>query len=434
MPVVVPDFTLEDLAALRVRWEKNKTFLPHTPHPNQLHFLLREEQEVFYGGAAGGGKSDALLMGALEYMDVPGYSALILRRTGADLDAPGGLVPRSKEWLQGKTRWNSQKKTHVFPSGATLHFAHCETEDDRFRFGSQEYQYIAFEELTEFTKQQYLYITTRARRTEDLTRAGVPIRIRSASNPGGVGHIWVKRRFVDRNSPFPFIPSKIEDNPSLNRAEYLDTLSQLDTVDRERLMKGNWEIQDAGDLFVASWFEVVQAVPMLADSMDPVRAWDFAATSPAKGKEPDWTAGVRMREVGGIFYIEDIARFQRNPGETLDRVANIASQDGFGVDISIEQEPGASGKIATDHIIRNILPGYSVIAMPATGNKFARMKPLSSAARAGNVKLVESPHGEPWIEEFLEEVALIPNGTWDDQADAAAQAHAYLTRGGVAIA
>ena len=253
-------------------------------------------------------------------------------------------------------------------------------------------------------------------------------------NPGGAGHIWVKRRFVDPKSPQPFIPSKIADNPSLNQQEYLATLSELDTVDRERLMKGNWEVQDKGDLFVAGWFEVVETVPMDPNAPDPVRAWDFAATKPTKGKEPDWTVGVLMREAFGIYYICDVVRFRLNPGDTLDRVANVASQDGFGVDISIEEEGGASGKIATDHIIRNVLPGFSVRAMRATGEKFSRMKPLSTAARAGNVKLVESVAGNPWIEEFLEELALIPNGTWDDQGDAAAQAHTYLSRGGLAIA
>ncbi len=138
---------------------RNKRFIPHLPHPRQLAFLCSQEEEVFFGGAAGGGKSDALLMAALMYVDRPKYSAIIIRRTSVDLSASGGLVPRSHEWLANSgATWNEQKKLWTFPSGATLKFGHCEIEKDRFKYGSQEYQFIAFEGSTEVMQSQYLYI------------------------------------------------------------------------------------------------------------------------------------------------------------------------------------------------------------------------------------------------------------------------------------
>ena len=127
-------------------------FIPHRPTDQQLTFLATgvllgsqypdEASEVLYGGAAGGGKSDALLMGALQYVDVPGYAALILRRTYADLALPGAIMARSKEWLKTTpARWNNNDKTWTFPSGATLTFGYLQHADDVYRYQSAEFQY-----------------------------------------------------------------------------------------------------------------------------------------------------------------------------------------------------------------------------------------------------------------------------------------------------
>ena len=104
------------------------TFIPHMPTPRQAAFLLLECREAFYGGAGGGGKSDALLMAALQYADIPGYSALIIRRNFAELALPNALIDRAHTWLRGRPdgRWNEQRKQWKFSSGATLTFGYLE--------------------------------------------------------------------------------------------------------------------------------------------------------------------------------------------------------------------------------------------------------------------------------------------------------------------
>src|SRR5262249_37129855 len=139
-----------------------ENYVPHTPTDRQKLFLDLPHREAFYGGAAGGGKSDALLMGALEHVNEPGYAALILRRTFADLKKPKALLDRAKEWLSNTgATYNSQDHQWVFPSGAILAFGYLQNEDDKFQYQSAEYQYIAFDELTQFTETQYTYLFSR---------------------------------------------------------------------------------------------------------------------------------------------------------------------------------------------------------------------------------------------------------------------------------
>ncbi|HHB12215.1 MAG TPA: hypothetical protein ENK62_03335, partial [Chromatiales bacterium] len=214
-------------------------YIPYLPTPKQAAFLLLTQREAFYGGAAGGGKSDALLMGALQYVDVPGYSALVLRRSYADLSLPGALMDRSKAWLSGTDAvWNEMRKTWHFPSGATLTFGYLEREADKYRYQGAEFQYIAFDELTQFSESQYKYLFSRLRRLHGFP---VPLRMRSASNPGGMGHEWVMKRFITNRAPGRiFIPANLDDNPHLDRAEYEESLSHLDKETREQLLKGDW--------------------------------------------------------------------------------------------------------------------------------------------------------------------------------------------------
>ncbi len=212
----------------------------------QALFLLLDCREAFYGGAAGGGKSDALLMAALQYADVPGYAALLLRRTYAELEKADGLIPRAEEWLaRTDARRQDGGRKWVFPSGARLEFGHCENESNKFAFQSAAYQFIGFDELTSFTESIYEYIGfSRSRRRVTGKVAKVPIRVRSASNPGNVGHGWVKARFVDEATRRPgvvFIPAKVSDNPGLDAAEYVETMAALPDALRAQLLEGDWD-------------------------------------------------------------------------------------------------------------------------------------------------------------------------------------------------
>lgn len=231
------------------RWQKGEAarsrYVPHEPHPKQREFLALVCKEALYGGAAGGGKSDALLMAALQYVHVPGYAALLLRRTYADLALPEAIMDRASDWLSPTdARWNGQDKRWTFPSGASLTFGYLDTDKDRYRYSSAAFQFIGFDELTQFPEPWYRFLFSRLRRSK---ASDVPLRVRGATNPGNIGHEWVRRRFLTNPGSPPFIAAKIFDNPSLDAASYLESLSELDPVTLQQLRDGIW-VRDSGGL------------------------------------------------------------------------------------------------------------------------------------------------------------------------------------------
>jgi predicted phage terminase large subunit-like protein len=385
-------------------------YIPHIPTAKQTAFLLLDCKEAFYGGAAGGGKSDALLMAALQYVDIPGYSAILFRKTYADLTLPGALMDRAKEWLAPfpEVRWNEKDKTYHFPSGATLTFGYLEHDNDKYRYQSAEFQFIGFDELTQLQEGAYRYMFSRLRR---LRGATVPLRVRSASNPGNDGHEWVKKRFVIEGPSKGriFIPAKLEDNPYLDMEAYEESLAELDIITRMQLREGNWDVKHDGSIFQRQWFEIVDQAPPCRK----VRFWDLAATEVKKGRDPDWTAGLLLGERKGIYYICHVVRVRKTPKDVEELVKQCAKIDGYGVNIYMEQEPGSSGVNTIDHYARNVLKGYAFWGVKSTGSKALRAAPVSSAAEQGRIKIVRGP----WITDFLDELEAFPNGKHDDQVD-----------------
>jgi hypothetical protein len=228
-------------------------YCPHAPHPQQAEFLAVTTPEALYGGAAGGGKSDALLMAALQFVHVRGYSALILRRTYADLALPGAIMDRAREWLSDSDAvWNERDKRFTFPKGSVLQFGYLDTPSDVYRYQSTAFQYIGFDELTQFEERPYLYLFSRLRR---LAGSDVPIRMRAATNPGGIGHEWVKARFIEPlTAERPFVPALLDDNPSLDAESYRHSLANLDATTRAQLERGVW-IQDSSGLVYSGFLD-----------------------------------------------------------------------------------------------------------------------------------------------------------------------------------
>lgn len=394
-------------------------YIPHHPTPKQTEFLILETPEALYGGAAGGGKSDALLMAALQYVEVPEYAAILFRRTYTDLALPEALMDRANQWLQGTdAHWIDKNKTWIFPKGSTLTFGYLESENDKYRYQSSAYQFIGFDELTQFTKSQYIYLHSRKRR---LKGSKVPVRTRAATNPGGIGHEWVKERFnVLGLGGKPFIPARLRDNPHIDQEEYEKSLNELDYITRAQLLYGDWVINPESKLFQREWFEIVDDYPR---GTRKVRWWDLAATEPKKGKDPDYTVGCLMTEKDGIFYIIDVKRVRKSPLGVEKLIKQTAELDTTAVEIFMEQEPGSSGVSEIDRYAREILKGFYFTGIKTTGSKVLRAKPLSSAAEHGNVKLVRGT----WNEAFLSELENFPGGAHDDQVDAASGAHEQLS-------
>ena len=216
----------------------------------QKLFIDAKESEVLFGGAAGGGKSygqmvDALLF-ALKYR---GSKQLILRRTFSELDK--SLIRTSLALFPKEIyTFNSSTHTGKFKNGSIIDFGYCATENDVYQYQSAEYDCIRFDELTHFTEAQYVYLISRVRGANDF-----PKQIKSSTNPGGVGHSWVKSRFIDPSAPGEsfcgedgmtriFIPSLLDDNSFLMRSDpsYKERLTALPERERKALLFGDWNI------------------------------------------------------------------------------------------------------------------------------------------------------------------------------------------------
>lgn len=211
---------------------------------------------MLFGGAARGGKTFASLMAAAQYVRVPGYSALLLRENWSDLMQPGAFIPVSKEWWLGKASWSEQQKRWTFPSGATITFGYLERDDDVYQYQGAQYQCIIPDELTHHTEWRYRYLFSRLSRPADGPLAQVPLRMRPTANPGGRGHAWVKKRFIDPRTREPgavFVPARVEDNLGVDQGAYIQSLSYLDPLTRRQLLDGDWEAVEGG-LFKAEWF------------------------------------------------------------------------------------------------------------------------------------------------------------------------------------
>lgn len=422
-------------------------YCPWAPLPKQRLFLMLKAREAFYGGATGPGKSVALLMAALQFVDVPGYSALLLRRTYQDLVLPKALIPLSMEWLaESDAKYNQGTHAWTFPSGAKVVFGSLDKPRDVYRYQGAAFQFIGFDEATHIREFDYRYLFSRARRpsgiTEDIgaapdgtTLAQVPVRVRATANPGGQYHEWVYRRFVNKDTRSPhtiFIPGTLKDNPHLDAEEYTQALNELDPVTRERLLNGDWHITQAGAIIRArEWLAPHILDRDHADTRrfnTSVRAWDLAATEPSGANpDPDWTAGALMgidKKVNDLL-IRDVVRTRATSNEVAKLIRYTADKDGVQVPIVMEQEPGSAGKALIDHYRRNVLPGHTVIAKRATGSKLNRVTPLAGWMEAGQVFTMRGT----WNTDLFDELDAFDGSekTHDDQVDALSLAYAYLT-------
>lgn len=233
--------------------------------------------EALFGGQAGPGKTDVLVMEPLRQIENPRYNAILFRRTFAKLEAADGLIARSERWYPGYGgRYNAAKHYWRFPSGSRIYFGHMQHEWDKQNYQGAQFAHIGWDELTEFEESQYMYLFTRCRVPAD---SGLRAYVRAATNPGNHGHQWVKRRFVttdivnqkkyfalingidtavDKSHPDAlsraFFPASMADNPSINADEYRRRiLLNPDPVERARLLAGDWDITSSAGRIYPDW-------------------------------------------------------------------------------------------------------------------------------------------------------------------------------------
>lgn len=436
----------------------------------QENFLACTADVAIYGGAAGGGKTFALLLDALRWSSLPGFTGMIFRRTTPQIKNPGGLWDESVKLytqIQGAMpsastlNWN-------FSSTARIKFSHLERDDDVYDHQGGQYAFVGFDELTHFTWKQFTYLLSRNRNAS----CGIKPYVRATTNPdadswvasfidwyispegypiperAGViryftilddSVLWgdtkeevaekagIEPQFV---KSFTFIPASIEDNKILlkNDPGYLANLNTLPLVEKERLLRGNWRIKHAaGLIFHRSQVEFVEPndAEVTAITLKRVRSWDLAATKiTPDSPDPDRTAGVKMgyNAVTKTIYILDLIHMAEQSSIVRKAMKDAAEYDGPTCAITIPQDPGQAGKDQADSIARE-LPRNKVVKVRPTKSKIIRSEPFASAWQNGRVKIVKGP----WNIKLLTELEGFPDPNYhDDIVDACSDAYNYL--------
>ena len=443
-----------------------------SPQPGpQTEFAESSADIVIFGGAAGGGKTYALLLEFLRYKNIQGFNAVIFRKNYTQVAAAGGLWDTSLQMysgIRGARALRSPKYSWNFGGKSTLAFDYLSRENDVYAWQGSQICFIGFDELTHVSEFTFFYMLSRNRSicgVEPFVRAtcnpdsdswvrhfidwwinpatgyAIPersgvVRVFYRSGDGNITWGDSRREVCEKVNEFSdeeifpqdcktatFISSSVYDNEILLKANpsYLSSLKALSLVEKERLLRGNWKIRPAAGLyFKAEQTRIVKTIP--DEVVAIARAWDLAATEISfSNKNPDRTAGVLMaRMKNGQYIILDVKRIAANAANVRAIVKSTAATDKAEYNcrkIFLDQDPGQAGKEQAQSYIRE-LAGYSVKAKPVSGDKVTRAEPLAAQWQQGNVLLLEGK----WNETFLDEMVSFPDALHDDQVDAASNA------------
>ena len=448
----------------------------------QTMFMASPADIVIYGGAAGGGKTYALLMEALRHKNVKGFGAVIFRHNYNQITAEGGLWDASHKIFDQIPDAHPRKSPKLhwrFDGGGKLNFAHIEREDDLGSWQGTEIAYIGFDELTHFTKHQFLYMLSRNRST-----CGVKPYVRATCNPDADS--WVAdfiSWWIDQNTGYPipersgqvrwmvnindvifwfstreegtrfaieqgieseiaeklpksvtFIASKLEDNKALmeNDPGYIANLLAMTEVDKERLLNGNWKIKAAaGKYFLRGQVRMIDRLP--DDIIMWCRAWDLAATDEDEDGDADFTAGalIGLRRTGTVV-VAHVINQRIKAGDVEKLVLNTSISDrakfGFQYVIRVPQDPGAAGKTLAAHYIK-LLTGFNIKIVPVSGSKELRATPFAAQWQNGNVEVLIGD----WNDAYFSQLESFPESKHDDMVDASADSFTELTGDGFDI-
>lgn len=362
------------------------------------------------------------------------------------------------------------KPTFRFPSGMKVSFEHLERDAELDKFQGTQIPLIMFDELTHFTRKQFFYMLSRNR-----SNSGVRGYVRATCNPdaeswvagfiawwidqdtgyaiperSGVIRYMIRRddeiywgntreelweRFELRNKKersevksVTFIASTLEDNKILlkNDPGYMANLKALPTLERERLLYGNWKIKAAAGLFFKR--EQVTMIDELPDDITRwCRCWDLAATDESEGGEPAFTAGVLIgKRKNGKYVIANVINRRLKAAGVRDLIKNTAITDKAAykrVRVRLPQDPGQAGKDQSESFIK-LLAGFSVVTERESGSKESRAEPLAAQWQHGNVEILIAD----WNETFLGQMEAFPEGKFKDMVDAASNGFSELEK------
>jgi hypothetical protein len=414
------DTTPEDLADERVLFKPN-------PGP-QTTFLAAPETDVLYGGAAGGGKSFAMVVDCLRYAHRKKHRALILRKSMPELVE---LIDNTRELYPSAfpgAVYKETTKTWTFPSGAKIEFAFLEKDSDVFRYQGQAFTWIGFDEITHLaTEFPWTYLQSRLRTTDPE----ITCYLRCTANPGGIGHSWVKRRYVEPvepGTPFVvkkisrrFIPAKLEDNPYLTRDDnYLTMLEALPEVTRRRLLQGDWDVNE-GSAF-PEFEKVVHTIEpfVIPADWNRFKACDYGYSAPSCCL---W--GAVHPETGTVFIYRELYESGLTAVDLRERLTEMERDEHRSIpgvlDGACWNRTGYSGPTIGETLCQGVW-----------GHKF---RPADKNRKAGKVQVHEYlKHGEhgPQLIIFntctnlIREITNIPMKKTDNEdVDTNAEDHAY---------
>ena len=442
----------------------------------QEKFLATSADIAIYGGAAGGGKTYALLMCPLRYKNVPGFTCTIFRKNFNQIFSQGGL------WQEAEQMYRSIKGSVKRPGDASwvftdndggqlskIDFRHIERYDEVHKFQGSQVAALFFDELTHFDRQTFFYMLSRNRST-----CGVKPFVRATCNPDANSWVaefidwWINpetgypipgrsgkiRYFIrrddliywantkqelweefnlvtpeERQEPrsVTFIASSVYDNQELLKTnpQYLANLKALPTIERERLLLGNWKIKPSAGLYFRreQLGDVLEVIP--ADVQTWVRCWDLAATEKTEAGDPAYTAGVLIgKRANGRYIIADVINRQMSANDVRQTIRFTAQLDRsrYGsVRIRLPQDPGQAGKDQAQTYVK-FLSGFDVTTVLESGSKEARATPMAAQGQAGNFDIVKGD----WNEAYLLQLEGFPEAKFKDMVDASANGFAEV--------
>lgn len=438
----------------------------------QERCLASAASVIIYGGAAGSGKTHAELLYPLRYIRTKGFGCVVFRKNANQIYNEGNLWDNARDMYtgipgavmrKGEGAWTFHDKDGVQLS--RISFRHIERDDEVHDYQGSQICGIEYDELTHFSEYVFFYMLSRNR-----SMCGVEPYVLATCNPDAAS--WVAdfiKWWIDQDTGYPipersgkirwflrrdntvhwadtkqelidefglkteeekqeprsvtFIAASIYDNKALLKVnpQYLANLKALPTVERERLLYGNWKIKaSAGLFFKRIQVEMIQVPPQ--DIVSVCRAWDLAATEEKKNGDPDYTAGVLMgQRKDKTIVILDVINQRIKAGDVEKLIVNTAISDrakyGTKYKIRLPQDPGAAGKIVAKTYVKK-LAGFSVRAIPVTGSKELRATPLAAQWQNGNVQVLAAE----WNDQYFLQLENFPEGKHDDMVDASSDA------------